>query len=218
MRKYIILILLSTLLCISSGAQDSNLLSMVSPKLRRFLADHPAISKLLADAISEAFSDRKARLYYFYSDDESVPRAYHSYPDRSTVSITIRENQRPSDECIALIFEVLNSEGEKHFKVLMKQAQARAISKADFVMEIMRVEFRAVMKTRDLLSKFKLSKKEIAESHYYKRFTQCPSDFEGYLTYKRKVAPNGRDQAKEYEQLYDSILEDKKYKESTDGN
>jgi hypothetical protein len=197
-------IFLSALLCICCRAQNTNVLGMASPKLKQFLTDHPVASTTLSSVVSEAFASRKIRLYYFYSEDESIPRAFHYYPDESSVGIAIRENQQPCDECISLIFEVLNSEGEKVFQQLMEQAKAGNISKAEFVEGVMRQEFHAVMKTQEIIGSWKLTQKEIAASYDYNRFMQGPNKFEEYLSYQKTVSPK-RDLPKEYGQQYDEL-------------
>jgi hypothetical protein len=203
MRKHIALIWLTAFFCIWCSAEESGVLKMVSPKLKQFFADHPAASQTLGGIISESFSNRTVQLYYFYSNDETVPRASHYYPAESAVRIFIRENQEPSDECICLIFEILNSQGEKRFQELIDEAKSGAVSKRDFVRGIMRQEFEAVKRVRGLLKSFKLSKKEISMSYMYNKFAQCPDDFEAYAVYKPKGVT--RDQYKEYEQFYDSL-------------
>lgn len=203
MRKSIALILLTILLSTSCSAEADGVLKMVSPKLKLFLADHSAASRQLVVAISESFTNRTVQLYYFYSDDETRPRALHYYPDESVVGIAIRENQEPCDEYICLFFEVLNSQGEKRFKDLAEQAKAGIVSKKDFVRGIMRQEFQAVMRVRGLLADLKLSAKEKITSYYFKKFADCPDDFEAYLAYKPKGVT--RDPIKEYEQSYDSL-------------
>ena len=64
----------------------------------------------------------------------------------SVVLITIRENQQPADEFICLIFEALNSEGEKHFQEIIKRAEPGILSRTNFASEILKVEFEAVKK------------------------------------------------------------------------
>ncbi|HTA94662.1 MAG TPA: hypothetical protein VK769_00915 [Verrucomicrobiae bacterium] len=207
MQKKIIILFLPLLLCVSSWAQQTNILSSnysVSPKLRQFITDHSTASKLLTNALSEAFSNRTVQLYYFYTDDESTARAFHYYPDESVVGIVIRENQQPPDEFICLLFEVLNSEGEKRFQEIYQKAKDGTLSKGDFVNAVSKVEFEAIKRTRDLIHDLNLNKKEISESYYYNRLIQCPDKFEDFLSYKKKVSPQ-RDQVKEYEMDYDSL-------------
>jgi hypothetical protein len=207
MQKKIIILLLTLLLCVSSWAQQTNILNSnysVSPKLRQFITDHSAASKLLTDTLSESFSNRTVQLYYFYSDDESIPRAFHYYPDESVVGIVIRENQQPSDEFISLLFEVLNSENEKRFQEITQKAESGALSKANYATEILKTEFEVVKRTRELIRGLNLNKKEISESYLYNRYIECPNKFEDFLSYKKKVSPQ-RDQIKEYEMQYDSL-------------
>src|SRR5438045_3597411 len=103
-----IIILLLLLACSFSRARQSNLVSTISPKLRTLLMEKPAALRAWTNALTEAFSNRTVRLYYFYSDDESEARAFHYYPnqiDQAEVIICVRENQRPSDEFICIFYE-----------------------------------------------------------------------------------------------------------------
>ena len=204
MRRKIIILFLLLLLCLSSWAQQNNFLGGASPKLRQFLTDHPAATKLLTNTLSEAFSNRTVHLYYFYSDDESIARAFHYYQYESSVVIAIRENQQPSDEFICLVFEMLNSEGETRFQEISEKAASGTISRTNFPIEILKVEFEAVKRIHDLLGNLKLNEKEVDESYYYNRFTQCPNKFEDFLSYTKKVSPH-RDPIKEYEAKYDLL-------------
>src|SRR6185295_18820026 len=110
--------------------------STVSPKLRQFLTDHPAAALTLSNTLAEAFTVRTYRIYYFYSDDESIPRAAHTYAGPSTVWITVRENQQPADEFVGILFEALNSEGGQRFGELADLARAGRITKTNFVREV----------------------------------------------------------------------------------
>jgi len=177
---------------------------MASPKLRQFLTANPEASRMLSNVLSEAFSNRTVQLYYFYSEDESVARACHYYPDESSVSIRVRENQQPCDEYIILIYEMLNSEGEKRFRKIFHEAQSGTVTKEDFIRSILQQEFEAYKRTQSLLKTFKLGKGEIAKSYYYNRFFHMPGDFEEFLAYQKKVSPK-RDPVKEYGSQYDYL-------------
>jgi hypothetical protein len=187
---------------ISCWAQDNNAFKNFSPKLKQFLVGHPLASTALTNVLSEAFGKRKLGIYYFYCDDESVARAAHYYPNPTAVTIIIRENQLPCDECICLLFEVLNSEGEPRFQQLVGMAKTGTISRVDYATEVLKQEFKAVKKTRDLIATFGLSEKEIAGSDYYDHFIHCPDDFDSFLSYRLKASPN-QDPLKGYEQYYD---------------
>jgi hypothetical protein len=188
--------------CMSCWAQDKSAFITLSPKLKQFLADHPVAAASLSHALSEAFGNRKLVFYYFYSDDESVARAAHYYPNPTSVTIIVRENQLPCDECICLLFEVLNSEGEPRFQQLVGMAKAGTISRVDYATEVLKQEFIAGKKTRDLILKFGLSQQEIAESYCYNRLVQCPDNFDASLSYTLKVSPN-RHAFEDYERYYD---------------
>lgn len=198
MLKKLSLVLLLVLSCLSLRAQGTNIYSKLSPKLKQFLAAHPGASISLSNALSEAFSNRSVQLYYFYTDNESVPRSSHYYLNESLVMIGIRENQQPSDQYLLLIYEILNSEGEKRFNELKEEARSGNISRADFALGIIRQEYEAAKKIKKLLPDFKLSKAEIAESSDYEGFMTCPETFEAFLKESTSAVSN-------YERAYDSL-------------
>ncbi|HEV2455985.1 MAG TPA: hypothetical protein VGY98_17100 [Verrucomicrobiae bacterium] len=198
------MVLLVALLCISSRAQGTNIYGMLSPKLRQFVASHPELSSSFSNVLSETFSNRAVQLYYYYTDDESMPRASHYYVSKSSVVIGIRENQQTSDQYICLVFEMLNSNGEKQFYSLTEKAQSGKISRTDFAKGMLRQEFQAVKKVQKLLRDLEHSKTVFSESEYYKGFMECPDTFEGFLNYTTS-AISERNEVKQYEQLYDSM-------------
>jgi hypothetical protein len=191
--------LLSVVIRVGANAQSS-----FSPDLTQFLLSHPATSLALSNAFAEASSVRKVEIYYFYTQDESAPQTRHHYlGDSSTVGIFVRENQAACDQCIGILFELLNSKGEKRFRELWELASSGGISKASFVREILRQEFQAVTATRGLIRAFDLKPEDIAKSKSYTQFMQSPDDFDGFLAHSQK-ASQGADQ-KAYEDLYDRI-------------
>ena len=204
MRIVIAQILLAVLLSSSSQAQKSNILGSVSPKLRQFLTAHPEASLALSNAPSEAFHNRAVQLYYMYSDDESIARAFHYYPDETSVGIVIRENQQPCDECICLIYETLNSLGEKQFQELAERAKSGTVTKADFVKGIFQQEFPVEMKMQKIVGSFRITNKEKNESYFYNRLMQEPNGFEKAMAYKKKAAPK-QELIKFYEREYDDL-------------
>ena len=205
MHNQLLIVLFSTFFCVSAWARGLEVLNMASPKLREFLIAHPAALQSLTNILSRAFAERTAVLYYFYSENESTARAAHYYPSDSDVGITIRENQQPADEFICLVFEVLNSESQKLFQELIRKAESGTISRSDFAQEMLRVEFKAAQGTRDLLGTFRLSKREISKSHFYKRVDGTPKRFEDFLAYTKMICAPERDPFAEYEAKYDSL-------------
>jgi hypothetical protein len=190
---------LLALLCAPSFAQQA-----FSPKLCQFFADHPAAYRAVSNALLEAQSARTVHLYYFYASERyHLSTKHHYLEDGSIAGIFVRENQPPCDECIDILFEALNMKGEKHFRELWGRARAGTISRQNFVREMQRNEFQAVVATKRLISGFNLSKEEAAESWNYKAFTQTPTQFEQFVAYSHNLS-EGQSQ-KDYEQDYDSL-------------
>jgi hypothetical protein len=194
------------LLSASSWAQESNIVSAVSPKLKKFMSDHSEAAKIFTIAISSAFSNKTVRLYYFYSNDDSKARAFHFYPNTAglpEVVLCVRENQTPLDEFITTLFETQNSKRENEFWKLCQDAGSGNISREQFAKEILQYEFEATKSTRATLLTLKFGKK-IHDSHYYRSFIECPTNFDDFLSYSKKVSQD-RDVTKEYELKYDSL-------------
>jgi hypothetical protein len=195
------------LLSVSSWAQQNNIISEASPKLKKFLLDNPEAAKIFTNAISNTFANRTVRLYYFYSDDESEARAFHFYPNMAgspDVMLCIRENQTSLDEFITTFFETLNSKNESGFTALSQNAYSGTITREQFAKGILQYEFEATKNTRSILLTLKFGTKEINDSHYYGRFIECPTNFDDFLAYSKKVSQD-RDVMKEYELKYDSL-------------
>ena len=206
MRKRIAILFL-VLSCSVSWAQEHYILDTISPKLRKFLTDKPAASKVFTNALLEAFSNNTVSLFYFYSNDESQAKAFHYYPNNAglaNVFICVRENQTPLDEFISLFFETLNTKGQGQFAKLTQEAIAGTISRTEFAKEVSKVEFESMRKTQALLISLKFSKKETAQSYFYRRVVECPTEYEEFELYCNKVSPH-RDSIKEYELQYDLL-------------
>jgi hypothetical protein len=191
-------------LCCRSSAHGSDVYSTFSPKLKEYLTANPAALSVLTNSISEVFASKTVRVFYFYAEDEAEARAFHTYPEASVVWIAVRENQESCDQFITLFFEVLNAKNGDTFRKLFRDAHAKSVSKAEFARQILRAEFDAVKRTRDVLRTLNLSEKDRAESYYYNRFDQCPNKFEDFLAYAKRVSPR-RDVLKEYEARYDAL-------------
>jgi hypothetical protein len=206
------LFIITFFVCLSgwtpSWAQQNTVESRMSPKLRQFLKSHPAALSMLTSSISEVFSHRTVSLVYFYSDNNSEAPAYHYYPNTfglPEVVICVRENVQPLDEFVDLYFETLNSRGETRFAVIQDKVRAGKISKDDFVRELLRVEFDAIKDARDSLLMLKFSRKEISRSHGYRQFAECPSEFEEFISYTKRLNKGKRDLLMEYGEQYDSL-------------
>jgi hypothetical protein len=203
--KVYLVILALTVQSFPSPAQQTDFFTP-SPKLKSLLASNAARTAL-SNACNAAFSGRTVGLYYFYSDNDAVPRAYHYYPNtigQAAVVICVRENQEPWDELTSLVFELINSKSEKQFTELYERAKAGTVSRDEFGKAMLRLEFEAVKATRDLVRGFSLSPQEKQKSYYYTRFVDCPNDFDAFLSYTKKVSPK-RDPIKDYESQYDAL-------------
>jgi hypothetical protein len=197
----------SIISCYSSRAKDTTIQERCSPTFRQFLSAHPAALQSLTNAMLEAFGQRTRSLFYFYSDDETMPRSYHDFPNESKVSIYVRENQEPVDEFICLIFDAQNAANDKRYSDLFDKARTGAISKNDFAREMSQLELDAIKQTRDILNKIAIGASEGRKSDYCKLFEDTPDDLDKFLVYNKKLTPS-RNIFKELEAKYDFLRKD----------
>src|SRR5579859_861371 len=186
--KFLLTLLLISASYAATAASATDLRSMCSPKLRKLLDEHESAAQTLSNAVAEAFSNRSLQLYYMYSTNEAVPPASHYYPDPGTVGILLVENQEPIDEFITLLYEIINSKGEKRFKELCDQAMTDDIPRTNFAYEVLRMEFQAAKETREVVRRAKFNKSEISKSHQFTKLALCPDDYAEFLSYTEKLA------------------------------
>ncbi len=208
MCRFFLSFFVCLIVCFSSGAQDTNFLSSVSPNLKKLLSDHPKALTVLTNALSQAFSNRTVKLLYFYSDNPNQRSAGHFYPNQigmPDVIICVAEGSYPVDEFIGVLYETLNSEGKNHFQDLVEKARAGTVSRADFAKQVSRLEFDALLSTRELITHLGLSNRETRKSHLYRQFVDMPSDWEKYQSYLRSLYPANHSPIEEYESQYDLL-------------
>jgi hypothetical protein len=187
--------------CILGYAQSPRLRTTVSPKLRRFLYENPKASITLSNTLRDTFGERTVVVYYFYSDASGEARAFHSYPDHSTVSIWVMEDQLAIDEFICLVFEAINSKSQTQFQELFRQAEAGTLDKETFSKRVLILEFQAVKQVRDILRNTAIDAKG---SYYYERFVGCPENFDDFVAYVKSVS-KGVDPLSTYESQYEAM-------------
>ncbi len=205
MNKKLVAILILMLHWLASPAQQTNIVSMLSPKHRKLMTANPTALSMLTNAFCTACTNKSVAVHYFY--DPSRTRAGHYYPvtvGEADVVLCIREDQQPWDEFICIVYELQNAGNGERFGELSQRAQSGSISRTEFATEILRAEFDAMKTTRGLLRNLKLSKKEKMGSYFYPIIMSCPADLQGFLTYT-KTASAPRDVMKEYEAKYDAI-------------
>jgi hypothetical protein len=181
-------------------------LQALSPTLREFLRRHPDGNQMVAELFDEATKSRTVTLYYIYTANKSVPPAVHYSDDPSNLVVVVKESLQPLDQLICVVFELVNAENDAAFRQINHDAALGEISRENYPIAILREEFRAISKTRILLSHLKISKREKAKSERYKELMEFPREMDAYIAYERTVfSPGDRDVFKYYELQYDKI-------------
>lgn len=195
--------LLFVLLASNGITQEPSILAQVSPKLRQFIADHPAASKALTNALHEVAA-RHLAVFYFYTADETRPPALHHSPDESSLVVTLRENAQPCDEFICLLYEIVNAKSDETYRALFKEAKTGTISKERFIDSVFEKEFVAAKEMKLLITNLGLTPAEADGSRNLQVFRQCPDTFAEFLT-QVKADTNSNFQLKSYEEQYDAV-------------
>jgi hypothetical protein len=205
-RLLIVLLLVASAHSFAHADEEKNLESF-SPPLREFLKEHSQAKEMLISALDQAVNTKSLEIYYYYSEDASRERAYHLYPNASTLVISVRENQLPIDQFFCFLFEALNAKGEPRFKALFEDVKSTRISREDFPLAVLKIEFSAQLMIKKLIQLLPFTEKEKADSYFYGRVVNAPDDFDSFLLYLKKVSPN-RHPIEDYKIRYDLLLRD----------
>jgi hypothetical protein len=185
-------------------AQEAKIHDMFCPKLTQFLSEYPTASEWLQKLMDKSFAARQLRIYYYYSNDQSLANSFHYYPDTNSVVIIVRENNQPIDEFIFLAYEALNSENQPPVEALWRKAQMGTIAREEFAREVLMLEFKAEKKFQALFGSLKIPTNETAKSIHYNQLMGCPDTFEEFISYTKKISAP-KDPLEEYEIQYDAV-------------
>jgi hypothetical protein len=192
--------------CTNCSKQSTALVQMLSPKVREFIEHHSEVNELLTDAFREATTNRTMRVYYFYTEDVTVPPAFHSWTfSASNFVIFVRENDWPVDELTGIFFELINSQRDDKVQAIVQRAALGRIGRQDYVVAIAKEEFAAAPKLQAFLNRLRLSKQEMAECRDYQFFAGAPMDFETFMSHMKEASLKGRNYFGFYEEQYDAI-------------
>jgi hypothetical protein len=181
----------------------------LSPKVREFIGRHEEVNQLLTDVIADqANPHHSLRLYYFYTEDLASAPAYYYWMGPNQLGIAVGENQKPVDELIEIIFELIASERDHRWLEIWRETALGRVGRRDFAFAMIQEEFPAYPKTRAFLNRLRLSDQEMAESIYFQHFAQAPQDLGGFMSHMQEASMKGRDLFKEFETTYDASFGD----------
>jgi hypothetical protein len=199
MKMYLVVVLLALPTALYGSFIDS-----LSPKLQLFLKQHSSISNSFVESSREVLQTRRVQLYYFYAADPSVPPATHYDAAVNSTAIVVKENQEPLDECVCILFELINSTHESQFSQVVKKAYSGELSKSEFAKELLKIEFSSTIKVQKLLKTEKFESQETKSAEHYNRLLACPTKFDDYLKFI-ETTPS-RNPVKEYESQYEDLV------------
>jgi hypothetical protein len=101
----------------------ATLIKVLSPKVREFISRHGEVNQILVDVfMDQPPPNHDMRLYYFYTEDVAAAPAYYYWMGSNHVVIAVSESQKPVDEFIEIIFEMINSERDQKWQQLSQEA------------------------------------------------------------------------------------------------
>ncbi|WOO39674.1 hypothetical protein [Rubellicoccus peritrichatus] len=197
--KIHILIILFVIVFGRLGAESESV--MLSPVLTEYLAENPKMNAVASKILREGIGDWPVEVFYFYSNDESRARAFHTVARERKIFIFIRENQSAYDQFLCLLYEALNATSQPKFQKVVAEASKGNISAEAFAESIMQIEHGTTMRVQDILRKLSPSESDKEDSYLHNRIINCPADYEASREYTKRVSPN-RDLKKEYIEKY----------------
>jgi hypothetical protein len=190
---------------INNRSPPTALVQMLSPKVREFIGHHVEADQLLADVLREIAPNFFMKVCYFYTEDGTASPAYHFPVTPPEVVIAVCEDEKPVDELIELVFEIVSLERDAKMQPICQLAAIGRIEREEFVAAMIKEEFGAYLKTWTFLNRLRLTKEEMAESVYFRHFAEAPQDLGAFMSYMRAASLKGRDVFKEFEVMYDAL-------------
>lgn len=204
-------LLLLFLVATNLKADNAAFFDQLSTKLRSFLATNVAASNALNEVVTTQQAVGTATVWYFYTTDKTRPTAAHYPLGATSVSIVINADQTPMDEYVDLLFELINVRHADQFREVLAKAADSKIPKSEFPREILKIEFEAMQKTKELVRKLKFSPKDVEASDELKHLFKSADTFDAFYAELKMRAKDGKhDPIKDYETQFEAY--EKQYK------
>jgi hypothetical protein len=176
------------------------------PQAGTLLRQHPALEQWLRAEWNRPINDY--RIFWDNAPPVDSSTAEHvPYPKHRLIVIHVSKKLAPVDQLLALSFETCNAQGRAGFDAVNAQAIAGKIHRQDYISEIDRREYAAVLRIKENFpTLLPLATNEIAATTLYRKLLQVPPTFKEYQAWRIRASnavylQTQKLYGKEYDQL-----------------
>jgi hypothetical protein len=181
--------------------------------MRSVLEDNPQVLQFIKDRFNSGDDGR--RVHWLGMTEDEEPVAFHllsigDYP--AHIYVPRHDFKSPVDQCAALIFEFFNLENRNGFIRLRQKALSLTITPQKYADEILKLEYRALGRTKAFFEKCPLPNADPEKDVWYTKLLQDDyDDFDGYLAALNRTVTKG-DMREGYKAEIQNSLQNRRFR------
>lgn len=205
--------LLAAFLCTPKAVQaDPYALQQISA----FAQSRPAVKPIIDEGkeiyqfMKDAFSGTYTSVPLAWDPAEPNDNAYAEHKpsvNRKVINIRVSSILTPLDQVACLVYEAINAQNEQQFTAITEEAHEGAMTKSEFILNILRLEHKSLKKTRTFLSNQSPYKDiDLSQTIFYSKMSGTPEDFDDFIEYLHRIKREEYDVFKHYSDFYDFVI------------
>ncbi len=127
--------------------------------------------------------------------------------NRKVINIRVSSTLTPLDQVACLVYEAINAQNEKLFTAITEEAHEGAMTKSEFILNILRLEHKSLKKTLAFLSNQSPYKDiDLSQTIFYSKMSGTPEEFDAFIEYLHRIKRDEYDVFEHYSDFYDFII------------
>ena len=160
--------------------------------------------------MEEAFSGIYTSVPLAWDPAEPNDNAYAEHKpsvNRKVINIRVSSTLTPLDQVACLVYEAINAQNEKLFTAITEEAHEGAMTKSEFILNILSLEHKSLKKTLAFLSNQSPYKDiDLSQTIFYSKMSGTPEDFDAFIEYLHRIKRDEYDVFEHYSDFYDFVI------------
>ena len=185
-------------------------------QISAFAQSRPAVKPIIAEGkeihqfMEKAFSGTYTSVPLAWDPAEPNDNAYAEHKpsvNRKFINIRVSSALTPLDQVACLVYEAINAQNEKQFTAITTEAHEGAMTKSEFILNILRLEHKSLKKTLAFLSNQSPYKDiDLSQTIFYSKMSGTPEEFDAFIEYLHRIKRDEYDVFEHYSDFYDFVI------------
>ena len=185
-------------------------------QISAFAESRPAVKPIIDEGkrihqfMKEAFSGTYTSVPLAWDPAEPNDNAYAEHKpsvNRKVINIRVSSTLTPLDQVACLVYEAINAQNEKQFTAITEEAHDGAMTKSEFILNILRLEHNSLKKTLAFLSNQSPYKNiDLSQTIFYSKMSGTPEEFDAFIEYLHRIKRAEYDVFQHYSDFYDFVI------------